>query len=129
KGVAEITVVSGASLGNLAAAVNNISSLTGVKARLVNPADATSGLVFESSDFGSNQFVSVERLNGPLNATSSPWQTYQLAGNAQVPSFGPPFPWASLLAAATLTGSNRDDGKDVSALVNGTLATGDGLSV
>src|SRR5690606_11731679 len=57
------------------------------------------------------------------------WQTYQLAGNAPVPDFGPPFPWASLLAANTLTGSNRDEGKDVTALINGTLATGDGLAV
>jgi flagellin len=129
KGVGEITVISGASLSNLAAAVNNSSSLTGVKARLINPADPTSGLVFESTEYGSGQFVSVDRLNGPSNPSASPWQTYQLDPTAQVPSFGPPFDWAGLLAANTLRGANHDVGKDVSALINGTLATGDGLGV
>jgi flagellin len=128
-GVGEITVISGASLAQLAAAVNNISSLTGVKAKLINSADASSGLVFQSTEYGSSQFVSVDRLNGPPTNTASPWQTYQLASSANVPSFGPPFPWAALLGNNTLTGAVRDEGKDVSALVNGTLATGDGLTV
>lgn len=129
QGVGEITVVSGASLSDLVTAVNNISALTGVRARLINASDPASGVVFESADFGSGHFVRVDRLNGPADPTANAWQTYQLAGNAPVPDFGPPFPWASLLAANTLTGSNRDEGKDVTALINGTLATGDGLAV
>jgi flagellin len=129
RGVSEITVVSNATLSDLAAAVNTQSQLTGVTARLINPSDMSSGLVFESSDFGSSQFVSVERLNGPSNSASSAWATYNLANNAPVPSFGPPFNWASMISSGLLTSAQRDDGKDVSALVNGTLATGDGLNV
>lgn len=128
-GVSEITVISGASMSDLVAAVNNVTQLTGVSARLVNPADQTSGVVFQSSNFGSSQFVSVERLNAPGAAGASPWQTYQIAGNAPVPSFGPPFDWTTLLGSGALTASYRDDGRDVAALINGTLATGDGLSV
>jgi flagellin len=129
RGVSEITVVSNATLSDLAAAVNTVSQLTGVTARLINPSDMSSGMVFESSDFGSSQFVSVERLNGPASPSASPWATYKLGNNATVPSFGPPFSWAALLAAGTLSSSERDEGKDVSALINGTLATGDGLNV
>lgn len=129
QGVSEITIVSGTTLGNLASAVNNLSQLTGVTARLINPSDATSGLVFESSGFGSSQFVRVERLNSPSSSAASPWATYQLVSNAAVPNFGPPFDWTGLLGAGTLTASQRDDGRDVSALINGTLATGDGLNV
>ncbi len=128
KGVSEITVVSNATLSDLAAAVNQVTQLTGVSAHLINPNDMSSGMVFQSADFGSGQFVSVERLNGP-SAGSSPWATYKLANSAAVPSFGPPFNWAGLLGAGTLTSSVRDEGKDVSALVNGTLATGDGTQV
>ena len=35
----------------------------------------------------------------------------------------------NLDAPSTLTVSNRDDGRDVTALINGTLATGDGLNI
>lgn len=129
RGVSEITVVSGATLGQLAAAINNVTALTGVQANLINAADASSGMVMQSVDYGSGQFVSVDRLNGPDSPSASPWQTYKLADTAAVPSFGPPFPWQTLITAGTLTGSGRDYGKDVSALVNGTLATGDGLGV
>lgn len=128
RGVSEITLISGASMAALVTAVNNITAQTGVSAKLINPADPNSGVVFQSSDFGSNNFVSVKRLNGPSNPALSDFDTYQLANNLSVPAY-PPFPWSTFLAAGQLTSANRDDGRDVSALINGTLATGDGLSV
>jgi flagellin len=132
KGVAEITVVQSASLGDLINAVNLNTAQTGVRARAIHegpPPDYTSGVVFESLEFGSKSFVSVERLNAPADPTANSWQTYQLDNNAPVPSFGPPFNWAGLFGAGLLTLAQRDDGKDVMALINGTLATGDGLNI
>jgi flagellin len=124
RGVGEITVVSGTTLGGLAQAVNNLTSLTGIQAKLLNPADASSGLVFQSVDYGSSAFVSVERLG----AAAGYFSTYKFNDAAQLPAF-PPFSWAALIGAGTITQSNRDAGRDVTALVNGTLATGHGLSL
>jgi flagellin len=115
-------------MSDLAAAINNVTQLTGVSARLINPSDQSSGVVFQSTGYGSGEFVRVERLGSPP-AGASPWQTYHIDGNASVPSFGPPFDWATLIGNGTLTGALNDDGRDVSALINGTLATGEGLSV
>lgn len=129
QGVAEISLLSGTSLSSLVDGVNAQTNQTGVAARLINPLDPASGVVFESSEFGSNSFVTVERLNQPSDPSLSPWATYQLLPADQLPSFGPPFPWAALMSGGSLTGSVHDNGRDVSALINGTLATGDGLSV
>ncbi len=123
RGVSEVTVVSGASLADLAKAVNNLRSLTGVEASLLNPSDAASGLVFRSIDFGAESFVSVKRIGGPDQANSA-FRTYKLPDDGAVPAY-PPFPWSAL----TLTTADRDSGRDVSALVNGNLATGDGLTL
>jgi len=129
KGVTEISLISGTSLTSLITAVNAQTSQTGVTARAINPLDPSSGVVFESSEFGSNAFASVRRLNKPGNASLSAWATYQLGSSLPIPSFGPPFNWTGLLSAGSLSSSERDDGRDVSALINGTLATGNGLSI
>jgi flagellin len=129
RGVAEVTIISGSPLSKIVDAVNQVTSLTGVDAEMINAANATSGLVFKSVDYGSNQFVSVDRLNSPANPNLSEFRTYQFANNSPVPSFGPPFAWATMISSATLTAANRDSGRDVSALINGTLATGEGLNV
>jgi flagellin len=127
RGVTEFTIQSGQTLASVVAAVNDKTTATGVSARLINAADPSSGMVFESTDFGNNAFVRVQRLNAGAAATD--WNTYAIAGNANVPSFGPPFGWATLISGGTLTPTDHDDGRNVTALVNGTLATGDGLTV
>lgn len=129
RGVAEVTIISGSPLSKVVDAVNQVQQLTGIEARLINPLDATSGVVFTSIDYGSSQFVSVDRVNAPADPNLSPFATYQIDNNAAVPSFGPPFPWSTMISSAALTNANRDVGRDVSALINGTLATGDGLSI
>jgi flagellin len=125
RGVAEITLTSGASYDDLMQAVNKLSSLTGVQAVAINPGDLSSGITFRSSEYGTTSFVSVQRVNGPPTDDDS-FATYSLASNAAVPA-APPFPWN--LVGTTLTADNRDEGQDVRALVNGTLATGEGLRV
>lgn len=129
KGVAEVTIISGSSLSKIVQAVNQVTSLTGVTAAQINASDTTSGLVFRSADFGSSQFVSVDRINSPSNPALTQYATYQLVNNGSVPTFGPPFLWSTYLTAGTLSAASRDSGRDVSALINGTLATGDGLNV
>ncbi len=128
RGVTEFTFPSGTNLSAIAASINGSTAATGVRARLINPADLSSGLVFESSGYGSGEMISVTRLNVVSNAASE-WQTYNIAANGNVPDFGPPFPWATMIGAGTLAESANDKGRDVSALVNGTLATGKGLEV
>lgn len=128
RGVSEVTVVSGASMQALAQAVNSITQLTGIKAVLRNPADQSSGVVFQSADYGSREFVSVERIGGTNNTAISPWRTYAIAGEAPFPSAAT-FDFNAMIASGALTSATRDGGKDVTALINGTLATGDGLSV
>jgi flagellin len=128
RGVSEISFTSGQSLTQVINAINSRTSITGVKARAINAADLSSGMVIESDSFGANAFASVRRVNaGPDELTS--WRTYQLNGDANVPAFGPPFDWSGLLGSGTLSNSNRDSGRDVVALINGTLATGDGLAI
>lgn len=124
RGVSELTVVSGTTLDAVVQAINNLTSLTGIQARLLNPADTTSGLAFESVDYGSSAFVSVERLG----AAAGYFSTFKFGDTNELPAF-PPFNWTSLISGGTITQSNRDAGRDVTALVNGTLATGNGLSL
>ncbi|MCC6660353.1 MAG: flagellin [Phycisphaerales bacterium] len=128
RGVSELTLVSGTTLSDVVQAVNNLTSLTGIQATLLNPLDNTSGLTFQAIDYGSQSFVSVERLGGSSNAAANYFATYKFAEDAQLPAF--PFTsWATLISAGDLTQSNRDPGRDVTALVNGTLATGNGLAL
>lgn len=125
RGVQEITLPSNQTLDKLVQAINNLTALTGVQASLIN-GNVNSGVVFKSADFGSDAFVSVNRLGGPADPNNDAWATYKLDNNAPV-DFGPPFNWSGLLGAGTLVASKRDEGQDVSALVNGTLASGKGL--
>ncbi len=127
-GVGEITVVSGASLSAIVTAVNNITSLTGVEAALINPTTELSGLVFRATEYGSGSFVQVERLGGPGDPNNNYFRTYKFADSAQLPAFGT-FNWAGLIGSGALTSAKHDIGRDVSALVNGNLATGDGLTI
>jgi len=120
EGVRELQLISGQTFASVVSSINSLSELTGVEAALVN-GDANSGLVFRSTEYGSNSFVSVERLDKP--ATGDNFSLFKLDANAVIPAGG--VPWAS----TALVAANRDDGADVSALINGILATGDGLNV
>ncbi len=125
KGVEVITISSGQSLANVAQAVNNLTSLTGVTAELINN-NAASGLVFKSSGYGTDEYVSVKRLGGP---TTGFWQTYKFEDDEPIVS-GTPFPWAALTGpGGAMTTADNDIGRDVSALVNGNLAKGNGLEI
>jgi flagellin len=119
-GVQTVALTSGESLAQVVTAINTVTGMTGVKAALIN-GNANSGIVFESTGFGSDSFVSVSRQGSP-GPTSDSFVTYALSGNAPVAG-GTPFNWTN----PALTKTDHDYGRDVSALINGTLATGHGL--
>jgi len=103
-GVQTLTFVSGTALSAVIAAVNTVSDTTGVSASLKNGASQTSGLYFNSTSYGSSNFVSVRKLG----QGGSFFQTYDAPGG---------------------TATQRDLGRDVSAIINGALATGNGTKV
>jgi flagellin len=123
-GVETISVQSGVSLSAIVTAVNAVTALTGVRASLIN-GDPNSGIVFQSSAYGSNAFVSVKRLGAP--ATGNSWQTYKFLDNLAYPGSSPTFDWTTHIGSGDLITADRDAGRDVVALVNGNLATGSGL--
>src|SRR3954447_24442337 len=59
EGVQVLTFTSGTAASAIAFAVNRISDSTGVSANLINSANPTSGISFESTGYGSKSFVSV----------------------------------------------------------------------
>jgi flagellin len=119
KGVQVVSFTSGETLAQAVTAINTVAGMTGVSASLIN-GNANSGIVFSSAGYGSDAFVSVTRQGSPGPALDS-FVTYKMNGNAPVPSGA--FNWAN----PALTTANTDNGRDVSALINGTLATGHGL--
>ena len=103
-GVQTISFVSGTTLSAVVAAVNTLKGSTGVSATLVSATDQTSGMTFNSTGYGTDQFVSVKKV-GVGGSFFSVADTQN--GNI----------------------SQRDIGRDVSALINGALATGKGLDM
>lgn len=104
RGVTTLSFVSGAALSSVVAAVNTFKDSTGVSASLVDAANQTSGMVFNSLSYGSEAFVSVEKVG---------------AG-------GDFFEVADQKNGSIVT---RDEGQDVLAVVNGALGSGRGLEV
>ncbi len=122
-GVQTLEILSGQSVGSIADAINTFREATGISASLINPLDATSGLRFDSAGFGTNQFVSVKRLNEPPGGGF--FQTQAVATNANRGTVS----FSDAAFVASLTAANRDEGRDVSAIVNGNVATGEGLKL
>ncbi len=120
-GVQVFDFASGISIDSVITAINSYTDNTGVTASRVTAGapGLTSGIKIQSQGFGSESFVSVRRLGGP---TSSFLRTYSITNNAAPPASG--FP-----GAGTITNTGRDSGKDVLAVVNGSVATGRGLGL
>ncbi|MFO0829911.1 MAG: flagellin [Phycisphaerales bacterium] len=103
-GVQSLTFVSGTALSAVVAGVNLVRDTTGVSASLVSATNQSSGMVFSSQNYGSEAFVSVKKLGQGGNF----FATYDTQGGNAV---------------------QYDNGRDVQAIVNGAVATGDGLKV
>lgn len=126
-GVTQLTFTSGQSMADIITAVNAQSPFTGVRAEQVNPGTINSGLVFQATEYGSGSFVSVTRL-GYTGPQPDPVDLYKFAEGSPYPdrTGGDFFNSAGLTAEQ---GTLRDQGTNVSALVNGNLANGDGLNL
>lgn len=120
-GVQVIEVLSGTTMTALANAINLFKDSTGVSASVLNGNDL-SGLVISSIAYGSDAFVGVSRLGA--GGTATDFQTFKLPQNFQIPTG---FMLSDL--AGDLQASRRDNGRDVTALINGVLGTGRGLVV
>jgi flagellin len=103
-GVQTLTFVSGTALSAVLAAVNTVRDTTGISAGLRNSASQLSGLYFNSIDYGSDAFVSVRKIG----SGGAFFNTYSGPGGSA---------------------TQRDTGRNVSAIINGALATGNGTSV
>jgi flagellin len=117
-GVQVLDFASGLTIDQVITAVNAVSDNTGIQAERVTAGapGLTSGVRFRSVAFGSDAFVSVQRLGN----SGSFAQIYQIDNDGPVP-----IDWAT--SAVTL--ANRDSGKDVVAIVNGAVASGRGLGL
>lgn len=103
-GVQTLTFVSGTAVSAVIAAVNTVRDTTGISAGLNNSASQLSGLWFNSTGYGSDAFVSVRKLG----SGGAFFQTVSGPGGSA---------------------TQRDTGRDVSAIINGALATGNGTTV
>lgn len=98
----ELSFTAGTHSSAIAFGVNRISDSIGVTAAMVNPADATSGIIFNSIGYGSKQFVSVN-----VRGDASTFTTTNSSGAIQ----------------------QRVTGQDAIASINGARAVGDGLKL
>lgn len=103
KGVQSVSFASGTALSSVATAINSLTNTTGVSATFVS-SGAVTGVQVNSTDFGSDSFVSVKQVG----TSSTDFDVLDAVGG---------------------TATQRDEGQDVSAIVNGVLAVGDGLEV
>jgi flagellin len=121
KGVQELRFLSGTTMASVIKAVNDIKEFTGVEASLIN-ADPTSGIVFQTTEYGADALVSVRRVDPPSDSNANSWRTYRFDDAAQISTI-PTMTWSALVEA------QQDVGRDVAAVVNGYLATGKGLDI
>ncbi len=122
RGVRVLEFLANTPLSSVRNGINALSPATGVSASLAGAND-TSGLVISSSGFGRDEFVSLTNLRATGVATT--FQSYKLQDTL-------PFTTSTIaqrITSGELVASGRDEGRDVFALINGSLAAGRGLTV
>ena len=100
EGVQTLSFTSGTHSSAIAFAVNGISDSTGVTAQLITPGDITSGITFQSTGYGSKNYVSVTAQTGVFGTVDN-----------------------------TGAAETRTVGRDAVATVNGAVVQGDGLNL
>jgi flagellin len=117
----ELQFASGNTVTQITAAINAVSDVTGVTA-----SGNGNTVALESSEFGSNEFVSVDVISdGGLNA----------GGGGNIASYAADFADTSSLTTEGLWNSTaaangiRDDGQDIGGTINGLLAVGRGKTL
>jgi flagellin len=122
KGARELSFSSGQSLDTIAATINSLTDVTGVTATV-----SGTGIRLESSEYGSNEFVSIKVASdsGTLTnaASSSTFGVNQLDASDFSVATG------SATAFSAATNPVRDEGQDVRGTINGVIATGVGRTL
>ena len=95
-----------------------------MSAALINPSDPSSGVRFMSTEYGSKSFVSIKRLGGPPGGGY--FKTFELPASAAIPGT---ISFSDTAFTSLLSQSNRDEGRNVTAIVNGVVGNGDGLKI
>ncbi len=124
KGVQTLQILSGQTFSQAIQAINNFTPATGLSANFLG-ATSANGLVFSSVEYGSGAFVSVRRIGGPVGGGF--FSTYKYANNTTPP--GASFAVDAQIGTSNFVVANRDEGRNVSAIINGALGTGDGLKL
>lgn len=115
-GIVELTFASGTTNAQIIDAINDRTGITGLRASAAG-GNTSSGIVFQTVAYGSDEFVSVDVLSG-----GDPGFTF-----AKILNDAPgPIDWST---PASFTSADRDNGKDVVAMINGAIAVGDGLDI
>lgn len=118
KGSRELSFASGASLDSIAAAVNSFTEVTGVEATV-----SGTGIRLDSSELGSNEFVSVKIVDDGAIAAGDGIFDY-IADDTTTADTGAVTAFNATAAANGL----KDLGQDVGATINGIVATGTGTT-
>ena len=112
KGSREFSFASGTALTAVASAVNTFSSVTGLSAKV-----SGTGIVVKSQGFGSDEFVSVDVVDDGTQAGSI-FSLSAIDEDVSKTSGGTAF--------SAVTAPVRDEGQDVTAIINGVAATAKG---
>lgn len=113
-GTRQFSFASGSTQTEMATAINQFSSVTGVSAAV------SGGLVLKSTEYGSDQFVSFDITNA-AGQTGNVYTLSTIDENTADTSSATTF--------ANVTAPIRDEGQDISAMVNGMAARGKGTSL
>jgi flagellin len=124
KGSREFSFASGTATSAMAAQINTYSDVLGVSAAASSGGSSgSSGVMLKSTEFGSDQFVSVDIVDDGNQQAGSIQQLS--ATNEDVIDTG----GGATTKLSAVTNPVRDDGQDVEATVNGVTATADGKKV
>jgi len=119
----ELQFASGDTVASIASAINGVSDVTGVTA-----SSAGNTVAIASSEFGSNEFVSIDVIDeASLNTAYAAANIADYAAS----DFGNVTGGTIVKTFVSTEAANgiRDDGQDIAGTINGLLATGDGKSL
>ncbi len=118
----ELQFDSGATIANMAAAINAVSDVTGVEATT-----SGTGIKLTSTEFGSSEFVGIKIID---DASIMTVQTGAAIVDLEADNFNAADTASTTdFDAAAASNGLRDDGQDIAGTINGLLATGRGKTL
>jgi len=118
----ELQFDSGATIANIASAINAVADVTGVDAAV-----SGTGILLSSTEFGSNEYVSIKIVDDASIVTN---QANAAVVDLTATDFGTANTGSTTaLNAAGAANGLRDDGQDIAGTINGLLATGQGKTL